>query len=228
MLFFFTLVTKLLYREKLRGYGKTDCVVTRSEGMEGDIFEITKPYELWGSPKVEVCCVHCWNLSMMEKELYGIWNVPYLLSPESDSWTGGECGVRIHEQGCLPEKHARKSLLSTSAGAVICISATLDIFKLQSKTVLTVPKQAHKLMSRGSGDTVGHGCDDLLAGSSTTKHDSPLSSSDAIKSCLDAFERGILVLCLQMCQSKSTLWLNGVYDVSYVVGIFLTLKKSRC
>ena len=125
----------------------------------------------------------------------------------------------------MPEKHARKSLLSTSAGAVIRISATLDTFKLQSKTILTVPKQAHKLMSRGSGDTVGHGCDDLLAGSSTTKHDSPLSSSDAIKSCLDAFERGILVLCLQMCQSKSTLWLNGMYDVSYVVGIFLTLKS---
>ena len=55
-----------------------------------------------------------------------------------------------------------------------------------------------------------------------------ISSSDAIKSRLDAFERGILVLCLPVCQSKSTLWLNGVCDVSYVVGIFLTLKKSRC
>lgn len=182
--------------------------------MEGDIFEIPKPYELWGSPKVEVCCVHCWNLSMMENELYGIWNVWYLLSPESDSWTGGECGVRIHEQGCF----ARKAC-SQVASEHLCRScdthfSNLNIFKLQSKTILAVPKQAHKLMSRGSGDTVGHGCDDLLAGSSTTKHDSPLSSSDAIKSRLDTFEREILILCLQVYQSKSTLWLNGVYDVS--------------
>lgn len=85
----------------------------------------------------------------------------------------GSAVLGFPSRGVLPEKHAHKSLLSTSAGAVISISATLDIFKLQSKTILTVPKQVHKLMSWGSRDIVGHGCDDLLAGSSTAKHDSP-------------------------------------------------------
>ena len=47
----------------------------------------------------------------------------------------GSAVLGFTSRGVLPEKHARKSLLSTSAGAVIRISATLDIFKLQSKTI---------------------------------------------------------------------------------------------
>lgn len=41
----FTLATKLFYKEKLRGRRKTDCIIARPEGMEGDIFGILKPYE---------------------------------------------------------------------------------------------------------------------------------------------------------------------------------------
>lgn len=44
----FTRVTKLFYKEKSGGRGKTDCVIIRSEGMEGDIFGTLKPYERWG------------------------------------------------------------------------------------------------------------------------------------------------------------------------------------
>lgn len=79
----------------------------------------------------------------------------------------------------------------------------------QSKTILKSPKQAgkqvYRLLSRGSGDVFGQGCDDVLAGSSTTKHDSPFSLSEVIKSGFDTFGRGILVFYLQACESKCTL-----------------------
>lgn len=93
------------YKEKLRGYGETDCVIMGPQGTDGDIFGILKPYEWWGSHEAEVFGV---DLSAMENERKDAWNVLCLLSAVRLLTREGSAVLEFGSMGYFANKEGLK------------------------------------------------------------------------------------------------------------------------
>lgn len=123
----FTPVTKLFPKTKSNGHWKTGCVLPRPEGLARGHSE--NPQILWtmGASWGWVLGADGWNLSMMESECEGVWDVWDLLSAGSLILHGEVAELRLHQRGRF-HQHTTLSFqlfLSTSEMTLMWMSAAL-------------------------------------------------------------------------------------------------------